>query len=363
MRFATAFWLILIGACGHDDAKHYDLDGLEVVEDFDEPICGGTFAYLERRLAMLERETGLPRDPKGLVFHWIYQRDEIGAHCVLPASGCTTGRDFYSPLISFSHELVHAHLHRLGRPRVWLIEGMAVLLADEFYDAPDPAMMPSDLLLDEDAHYLDYSSAAAFTAYLRDRYGMPRLLDYYEATAGADIDSSVATFREVFGDDFAAVEADYLASFPRVAVAMLDCDVPAIERSGETWSHTFDLSCDESTSIGPQEWIDDPERSLVWSGVTLDAPAGWYSFHLTAADEAYVTIQACDNPEAAYVWTDEPRKDAYLAGGRYLVSGEAYIDTSPTARIDVRPQSAPPDAGPVRQLPPRARLRGLAGEH
>jgi hypothetical protein len=78
-------------------------------------------------------------------------------------------------------------------------------------------MTPSDLLLNNDARYLDYSSAGAFTAYLRDRYGMANLLDYYEATAGADIDGSVATFREVFGDDFAAVEAEYLATFPRSA--------------------------------------------------------------------------------------------------------------------------------------------------
>lgn len=363
MRFTTAIWLVLLGACGRDDAEHYHLDGLEVVEDFDEPICAGTFAFMERRLGMLERETGLPHDPKGLIFHWIYRRDEIGGHCVEPASGCAPGRDFYGPLVSYSHELVHAHLHRLGRPRVWLVEGMAVMLADEFYDAPDPAMTPSELLRDEDAHYLDYSSAGAFTAYLRDRYGMASLLDYYEATAGADIDSSVAIFGEVFGDDFSAVEADYLATFPRVAVGMLDCDVPEIGRTGDTWSHTFALVCDEATAIGPQEWIDDPQRSLVWSGVTWNAAAGWYSFDLAASAEAYVTIQACDDPEAVYVWTDEPRMDAYLAGGRYLVSGEAYVDTSPTATITVRPRSGPPNASPVHPLPPRTRLRRLVGEH
>lgn len=350
-------------ACAREDAERHQLDGLLVVEDFDEPICAGTFAFLERRLAVLERVTGLPRDPRGLVFHWIYRRDEIGEHCVELAGACAPGRDFYGPLIAYSHELVHAHLSRLGRPRVWLVEGVATMLDDAYLDAPDPEITPSDMLRIESGLGLDYSSAGAFTAYLRDRYGMANLLDYYEATAGADVDSSVATFREVFGDDFAAVEADYLATFPRVAVGMLDCDVPEIEREGDTWSHTFDLVCDEATSIGPQEWIDDPQRSLVWSGVTWNAAAGWYSFDLAASEEAYITIQACDNPEAVYVWTDEPQTDAYLAGGRYLVSGEAYIDASPTATIAIRPRSGPPDASPVHQLPPRARLRRLAGEH
>ena len=230
-------------------------------------------------------------------------------------------------------------------------------LEDDFLEVPDPAITPSDMLPIEDGRGLDYSSAGAFTAYLRDRYGMANLLDYDEATAGADIEGSVTTFREVFGDDFSAVEADYLATFPRVAVGMLDCDVPAIEQVDDTWSHTFDLVCDEATAIGPQEWIDDPQRSLLWSGVTLSAPAGWYSFDLTASAEAYITVQACDNPEVVYVWTDAPQTDAYLAGGRYLVSGEAYIDTSPTATIAVRPRSGPPDASPIHQLPPRARLR------
>ena len=352
-----AAWALLACACAQDDAERHQLGGLLVIENFDEPICAGTFAFLERRLAMLERETGLARDPRGLVFHWIYRRDEIPEHCPELAGACARGGDLYGQLMSFSHELVHAHLDRLGLPRVWLVEGMATMLDDKFRGEPDPMMTPSELLRDEEARYLDYSSAGAFTAYLRDRYGMADLLDYYEASSGANIDGSVATFREVFGDDFSAVEADYLATFPRVAVGMLDCDVPAIEPADDTWSHTFDLVCDEATSIGPQEWIDDPQRSLVWSGVTLSAPAGWYSFDLTASAEAYITIQACDNPEVVYVWTDEPRTDAHLAGGRYLVSGEAYIDTSPTATIAVRPRSGPPDASPIRQLPPSVRLR------
>ena len=65
----TIAWSVLACACTRDDAARYELDGLVVVEDFDEPICAGTFAYLERRLSALERATGLPRDPLGLIFH------------------------------------------------------------------------------------------------------------------------------------------------------------------------------------------------------------------------------------------------------------------------------------------------------
>ena len=70
-------WAVLVAACARDDAERYDLGGLVVVGDFDEPICGGTFAFFESRLSMLERETGLPRDPRGLVFHWIGGRGRL----------------------------------------------------------------------------------------------------------------------------------------------------------------------------------------------------------------------------------------------------------------------------------------------
>lgn len=359
---AAAIWLALAGACARDDVERHELDGLVVLDDLDEPICAGTFAFLERRLGMLERVTGLPRDPRGLVFHWIYGRDEIGEYCVQPASGCTPGRDFYAPLLSYSHELVHAHLDRLGRPRAWLTEGMAVMLDDEFGGSPDPSITPSDLLRSEDAHYLNYSAAGSFTGYLRDRYGMARLLEFYEASAGADIDGSLATFGEVFGDDFSAVEQDYLATFPRLAVGAPDCDVPEVGWGGSTWSHDFDLVCYDAESIGPQEWIDDPQRALLWSGVTLHAPAGWYSFDLTSSGEAYFTIQACENPEAVFVWTDEPRANAQLAGGRYRVSGEAFIDTSPTATLTVRPLDGPPTGSNTDKPSPLTRMRRLARE-
>ena len=113
-----AAWALLACACAQDNAERHQLGGLLVVEDFDEPICAGTFTFLERRLAMLVRETGLARDPQGLVFHWIYKRDRVSEHCPETVGACTQGRDFYGQLISFSHELVHAHLSRLGRPRV-----------------------------------------------------------------------------------------------------------------------------------------------------------------------------------------------------------------------------------------------------
>ena len=354
----TIAWAVLACACARDDAARYELDGLVVVEGFDEPICAGTFAYLERRLSALVRATGLPRDPLGLIFHWIYERNEIPSHCGELAGACARGREFHGELWSFSHELVHAHLDRLGSPRVWLSEGIATIFEEDYRGEPDPEITPSDMLAIEDPRGLSYTAAGAFTVYLRDRYGMPQLLDYYAATAGADVDSPVAAFRDIFGNDFSAVEADYLASDMSVAIGSPDCDFGEVAWSGDTWSHSFALSCDEPTSIGPDQVLDEPERSLLWSGVTMTATAGWFVFDLKASGPAWITIVRCDRPELLYLWADEPQINAYLDVGRYLVSADAYADVDTSATVTARRLAEVPDFATVYDVPPlRTHLR------
>jgi len=246
----------------------------------------------------------------------------------------------------------HAHLSRLGRPRVWLVEGMATILEEDFSSEPDPLVAPSDMLRDDDPRYLDYNSAGAFTVYLRDRYGMPQLLDYYAATDKADVDSSVATFRDVFGEDFAAVEADYLANDMPLAVGFPDCDVADVAWSDDNWSHTFALTCDDPASIGPQQPLDEPERPLLWAGVTMTAPAGGFAFNLEASGPVWITIIRCDRPEVVFLSADEPQTDVALAGGRYLVSADTYVDIGSSATVTARRLAVTPALGTQHGAPP-----------
>jgi hypothetical protein len=114
-RSAVA-WTLFACACERDDATRYELDGLTVIQEFDEPICAGSFDYFERRLRWLEQETGLPRDPQGLSYRWLFDRAAVEAACNLSLGGCTKGRVMFGDLIVFSHELVHAHLSMLTCP-------------------------------------------------------------------------------------------------------------------------------------------------------------------------------------------------------------------------------------------------------
>ena len=138
--------IVLAAAC-KDDSPRYELDGLTVrTEDFTE-VCSDSFAYFERRFTWLERETGLPRDPAGLIFYW-YLNGAPSKTC--PTGNCSEGRSFYSEWFAFSHELVHAHLDRLGSPRVWLSEGVAMMLEEDGAGPGDDSQTPSAMVQIDD---------------------------------------------------------------------------------------------------------------------------------------------------------------------------------------------------------------------
>lgn len=348
-RIAAAMSLFAI-ACEGNGGQRHELEGLTVVEDFDDPICADTLDYLERRLRWLAQETGLPPDPAGLTYYWTLAWD--GQPPCGPLLGCSLGREFFGDLVVASHEMAHSHLDRLGSPRVWLSEGMASMLEDDRSGAPHPLFTPSRLVEIDDARQVDYPAASAFTTYLRDRYGMPLLLDYYEASAGTDVDASLQVFEDVFGDRFADVEAEYLNAGLPDSSGALDCSGAEVAWGEERWEHEFRLSCDEPGAMGPSlSHVDDEAGTYLWSTVTLTAPAGWVSLELDASGPTWITLRECDGADAIYVATDDPQVDAHLDGGRYLVLADAYIADEPSARLAVRrlagaPTAAKPAADP-----------------
>ncbi len=365
--------LVLVAACA-DDSPRYRLDGLTVrTEDFEE-VCAGSFGYFERRLAWLEKETGLRRDPAGLLFYW-YLNGAPGKTCSAGTGNCTAGRSFYAEWFAFSHELVHAHLSRLGRPRVWLIEGMAVMLEDDWAGEVDTYQLPSEMVRIGDALELDYSNAGGFTTYLRDRYGMDQLLEYYRASAGAGADASLTIFGDVFGDSFADVEAEYLAleMFPRSGSP--SCDALEVAWAGERWEHDFVLACDEPGSLGPQQsWNDgdDDKGPGLFSTVTMTIPPGPVAFEVSATEPVWITVSSCDQPEWVYLSPDVLEVSADLVGGKYLVSVQTYLDPVAAATVTARflaggslaertSLAAPRPIGPWRSHTHPCKARRVAG--
>ena len=219
---------------------------------------------------------------------------------------------------------------------------MATMLEDDSSFDPDPQFTPSVMLQIEDALELNYAAAGAFTAYLRERYGMALLLDYYEASRDTDVAMSRAIFEDVLGDRFSEVESDYLDGGVPAFHTSLDCNAPEVAWSGDSWEHSFELTCEDPGAIGPeQSQIDEGPETILWSTVTIAVPEGWISLDLETTDPTWISVISCERSETVYVAADQPHAEAYLAGGRYLVFADAFVADAPTARVVVRHLSAP----------------------
>jgi hypothetical protein len=229
---------------------------------------------------------------------------------------------------------------------------MAVMLEDGF--AGWSSQTPTELMAATKSSEVDYSSAGNFARYLRDRYSMATLLRYFEATHGASVERSIAVFREVFGDDFAAVEADYLALPEPPFAGLLSCDQTEIAWDGDVWRYATELSCDDADAIGPSQGFADPELPTTFrETVTLTAPAGWYSFRVEGVEFAQIYVLRCEQPEYVMLYNDEPAVVAHLDGGRYLVEMHTFTGFSPEIEVVIERREHAPAGGVDRSRPDR----------
>ena len=333
----------------------YPLDGITVLVGFDEPICGGTFDWIESRLRWLVAETGLPASKAPIRFYWT--REDTAEHCPPISGGCAKGSRLYSPIEVLSHEMVHGHLAQLGSPRPWLSEGMAELLQDVRWDLDDEITLPSAMIEVSKPQLLDYEAAASFVRYLRDRFGMPALLELYAALDGVSARGTPDVFLAVLGVQWDNVESGYLAAYRPDAVGSINCDFPEVTPEAGAWTIAVDAPCEDAATIGPfLGWYD---SDIPYSGryVTLDIPEpGVYSVSLTSSADVALTLMDCDVPGEYYVWYDTSVDEAIeMAPGRKRLLIQANIADDAVGEVVLR--LAPPTM-PVTREPRRPR-RGL----
>jgi hypothetical protein len=291
----AALMLASVTGCAEDLGQRYDLDGLTVYVNFEGPVCSATFPYLERRLKWLEAELGLPRAEDPIVYRWF---PDGNAEDICEGADCAIGSTMYGQLYSASHELVHAHLYQLGAARPWLAEGMATLLEDSQMQVTEAAIQdPEALMWAEDSWDVVYSDAARFTAYLRDRFGMPRLLEYYAASADTSWQEAIEAFEEVFEVDFWEVSAEYTESYDLKFLGAMACDGPVVAWQGEAWTHAFATACDDPGAMGPHGSAVDPEpprRRMLWTEAVMEAPAGVLALEVEAPADGHTFVRATD---------------------------------------------------------------------
>ena len=300
MHHAALVLFVGLGLCGaangcaSDPAyPEYPLDGITVFVGFEEPICGGTFDWMEARLRWLEAQTGVAVSIPSISYYWL--REDVLDYC--PTGACAHGTKIYSPLELFSHELVHGHLFQLGRPRPWLTEGIAAMLEDSRWSVLEPAMTPSEMLAQSDARRLDYDSAASFARYLRDRFGMPAVIELYAALDRVDAQETPNVFLAVLGEDWRSVEEAYVALTPD-PVGSLNCDFPMLAPEAGTWTLPIASAwCENAAAVGPFLGLDASFIPYSERHVIVEIPEdGLYTLIMTSTTNAGVGVIACDEP-------------------------------------------------------------------
>ena len=329
-------YLLGLGLCGaaagcqsDPPLADYPLDGITVFVGFDEPICGGTFDWIEARLRWLVAETGLPASEAPIRYYWT--REDTAEHCSSIAGGCAKGSRIYAPLEVLSHEMVHGHLSQLGLPRPWLTEGIAELLQDERWELSEAITLPSALLKVSEPQLLDYEAAASFVRYLRDRFGMPALLELYAALDGIDVQGTPDVFRAVLGVTWDDVESGYLATYMPVPVGSINCDFPELAPEAGAWTIPVDSPCEDAGTIGPFLGWYDTDIPFSERYVTLNVTeAGVYTVSLTSSADVSIVLIDCDEPLEYYSRYDSRLDDAIeMAPGRKrLVIGADIADAA-----------------------------------
>ncbi len=338
--FRTSFpWILGLALCGGCESDtqpaEYPLDGITVIAGFDEPICGGTFDWIEARLRWLAAETGLSISNSPIQFHWL--REEIADHC--ESGACTFENRIYSPLESIDHELVHGHFAQLGSPRPWLAEGMATMLEDDRWSAPDLPTAPSYMLGVTKALELDYDSAGMFVAFLRDRVGMPALLELYAALDGADEQRTREVFLELLGADWSTAEGAFMASYAQGYTGTLNCDFPELAPQAGAWTMPVGSRCADPSAIGPFLGWDDDFPPYTKRFVTLNIPEdGAYQLTLTSTAPTSVELIACDvaRKTDASLYDTITSEEVQLVAGRYRLRIGTDIADEATGDVVLR---------------------------
>jgi hypothetical protein len=298
----------LSAACEADRPDQvFEVEDLTVAAWFTDPVCGGTLDYFGRRLRWLEERTALRAAARPLRYDWY--RENVPESVCPDASGCSIDSGLFGPLLTFSHELVHALLSQQGSTRPWLEEGLAVLLQDDLSDPPSEPSRPSELLAVENPRDLDYDAAGSFVAFLEKRYGLTRLLEFHEAVDGADTETTREIFGKEFGESWDDVEADYLASYDDTTpFGGLLCDAPMVDwMNSLRWEHRFTDGCEGTRSVGPFDLPPEWTETAPWfeDAVTLRiATPGLFRVEAEGLGEADVVVRHCGSTDVTVLWGD-----------------------------------------------------------
>lgn len=202
--------------------------------------------------------------------------------------GCYHGQTVYVDSLDLGervasglrHELSHAVIGRVwGNSVPFFAEGLAESLSRSFsWSSVSAEVAPVGDVLDIEAKDLDYTVAARFVRFLIDTRGLARFKQLFQAASIRTQDAIRANFVDVYGEDFEALEAEYLSGAPRCTFQVDICDEARAERVRSGWSLSFAASCDDPDFYGS---IGDADEAIATQRTIFVESAG--SYHLSTS--------------------------------------------------------------------------------
>ncbi len=277
-----------------------------------EPVCGGTFEALARRVHALQVLFG--DSPKKVHYYWMPQ-GLAGTPCPKGATGCADGDIIYAERVPHEHELVHAARADV-LPGV-LEEGLATLLGEY----AGPPVSRDELLQviqgrEEMRTGSQYERAAHFVAFLLGRGGFGALRRLEQDTSRSmPFEDWAPLVEDVYDDSWEGLWAAYLA-YPECDARTMHEDVllchgaeqPIAQLTpdfGDPKTLVIDMDCAAQDVTGPfsDELIYEalveigiPESPYFWVQLTGDVVAGSRATlsrcGSSCADEAGLSVSA-----------------------------------------------------------------------
>jgi hypothetical protein len=266
-----ALWLSL-AACAPEASPDEGGFIALLLEDTTRTPCIGTVPHLDRYVERVFEflDVPIPNDFDG--------RIEIsqdvpcqGGACYLPWERAIYANSlddaFRRPSGTLRHELSHAVIDRAwGWSVPFFDEGFAEAMTPNLtWPDSDFENKPIGDMLDQDAIDVDYTAAARFIRYLVHTRGIEPFHELFMSIEERTQSSIRARFAEVYGEDFADVEAEYLER-ARPCTFQLDiCDAKAAEPVDDRWEAFVPVACEDPDvfgSAGPDGPIIEAQRTL-----------------------------------------------------------------------------------------------------
>ncbi len=345
-RPGVALALVLWGSACADEPEAVPV-GRFVDFETEDPmvsLCVGTPARLDRHVEQVHKfiEELVPGDLR-VPLRVVEESICPGAACYSPGDRTIYVETVlgYSPNTTIEHELTHALVDRAwGLSVPSLNEGLAEALTSGDWYTPRPGA-PVRAMLDQTPDELDYAELGRFVRFLIDSEGILKFKRLYQKSSTDSRAAIEANFKEVYGEDFEAIEAKYLAGGPRCRYQLDACDAASAESIGTAWSETFVISCLDPDAYGSRSGEQD---SVAIQRTLRIETAGRYRVRVTVPQvEAYgvgfpsqvllVRCGDCDEQKVRYLAPLEHELD--LAAGLYTMLVSQGGDSLVTLEIEL----------------------------